>query len=430
MKSHFPLVTLSALVGASALLGCRKPAPEQSWHEPNYLFAEVMQISQDEEMDKPLEESRALLLDWFGTIDNPKIPDVLKEGDFEDLFSEANLKLAAGEPGKTGLYVKRQCASCHGPTGQGRGPVAASQDPYPRDFRMGVFKFKSTPKSQKPTKEDIARVLRKGLSGTQMPVFTDLSDTEINALVDYVVFLSVRGEFERKLLQSAAMENPGEPLYEKSLIGSSNAESKKKLEDQLSNAGDALTSIAERWTNAPDSVEEFPPPEFPLVGTATEEQKDALAASIARGKELFAKESAACSKCHGVNADGVSTQLPDYDDWTKEWTTKINLSPTGSDVLLPLMARGGMKPLPLKPRNIVEGHLRGGRDPIDIYRRIRYGIAGTPMPAANIVQSREEPGLVEDDLWDLVNYVMSIAQVPPPPKPVSSDSTNTVATSP
>jgi hypothetical protein len=79
-----------------------------------------------------------------------------------------------------------------------------------------------------------------------------------------------------------------------------------------------------------------------------------------------------------------------------------------------------MKPQPIKPRNIVEGHLRGGRDPIDIYRRLRYGIAGSPMPAANIVATRDEPGLVEEDLWHLVNYVLSIAQVPPPPVPVST----------
>jgi hypothetical protein len=80
-----------------------------------------------------------------------------------------------------------------------------------------------------------------------------------------------------------------------------------------------------------------------------------------------------------------------------------------------------MKPQIIKPRNIVEGHLRGGRDPMDIYRRIRYGIPGGPMPAAAIVQSREEQGLLEEDLWHLVNYVLSIAQVPPPPVSAQPD---------
>jgi hypothetical protein len=40
------------------------------------------------------------------------------------------------------------------------------------------------------------------------------------------------------------------------------------------------------------------------------------------------------------------------------------------------------------------------------------------MPAASIAQSSDEPGLKEEDLWHLVNYVLSIAQVPP--KPVQS----------
>ena len=179
-----------------------------------------------------------------------------------------------------------------------------------------------------------------------------------------------------------------------------------------------MTQIADRWVGAEDAKDDFPLPDFPLVGSQTDENKDQLLASIAKGKELFSQESAACSKCHGVQADGKGGQLPDYDDWTKEWTTKIGLQPTDTDALIPLMARGGMKPQTLKPRNIVEGHLRGGRNPIDIYRRIRYGIAGSPMPAASIAQSSDEPGLQEDDLWHLVNYVLSIAQVPP--KPVSS----------
>jgi mono/diheme cytochrome c family protein len=402
-------LTLLGLIGCAA--GCREPNPLASMHEPNYLFAHSMEISQETEMAQPLSDTKALLAEWFGTVDAPMLPAALKEGDYSDLISEENLQLAAGSAGKPGLYVVQQCASCHGLSGQGRGPVAASQDPYPRDFRAGIFKFKSTSRGAKPLKEDLARVLREGLSGSQMPIFDKLSDQEIGALVDYVVFLSIRGEFERKLLQTAAIDAPGERLYDVS--GDA-----KVREEQQSAAAELLTQIADRWVGAEDAKDDFPLPDFPLVGSQTDENKDQLLASIAKGKELFAQESAACSKCHGVQADGKGGQLPDYDDWTKEWTTKIGLQPTDTDALIPLMARGGMKPQTLKPRNIVEGHLRGGRNPIDIYRRIRYGIAGSPMPAASIAQSSDEPGLQEDDLWHLVNYVLSIAQVPP--KPVSS----------
>lgn len=407
--SRFAGAILLGLAGLAA--GCREPNPLATMHEPNYLFAHSMEISQETEMVKPLSDTKDLLLEWFGTTEAPKIPPALKEGDYEELLSEANLQLAAGSSEKPGLYVLQQCASCHGLSGQGRGPVAASQDPYPRDFRAGIFKFKSTPRGAKPLKEDLARTLKEGLSGTQMPVFDKLSDKEIEALVDYVIFLSIRGEFERKLLQTAAIDSPGERLYDAK-------GDDKTREEQQSTAAELLTQIADRWVRAEDSKEDFELPSFPLVGSETEDNKAELLASIAKGKELFAQEAAACSKCHGVQADGKGGQLPDYDDWTKEWTTKIGLQPTETESLLPLMARGGMKPQTLKPRNIVEGHLRGGRNPVDIYRRIRYGIAGSPMPAASIAQSNDEPGLKEEDLWHLVNYVLSIAQVPP--KPVTS----------
>ncbi|MBU6386235.1 MAG: c-type cytochrome [Planctomycetes bacterium] len=387
--------------------GCREQSPVANQFEPNFLFAKATEIglSKDEgELDPSLQDSRGLIAEWFGTLENPKIPEVLKDGDYADLISESNLKLAVGTSDAPGIYVQ-QCVSCHGLSGQGRGNVAASQDPYPRDFRMGVFKFKSSPRSARPLKEDIEKTLRVGLSGSQMPIFNKLSDQEIKALVDYVVFLSIRGEFERRLIQLSATELEGERLYDPQA-------GKSALEGQLSNASDALTQIADRWVQSIDAVEEFPRPDFPIVGSETQENRAELLASIEKGKALFASEVASCAKCHGADADGKGNQLPDYDDWTKDWTSKVGLLPTDLDALLPLMARGGMKPQPLKPRNILEGHFRGGRTPEDLYRRIRYGIPGSPMPAAAVVQSREEPGLLEEDIWHLVNYVLSIASVP------------------
>ena len=55
----------------------------------------------------------------------------------------------------------------------------------------------------------------------------------------------------------------------------------------------------------------------------------------------------------------------------------------------------------LPPRDLHRGIYRGGRRPIDIYRRIVVGIKGTPMPGtANKLQPEQ--------VWDLVNYVLSI----------------------
>ena len=313
---------------------------------------------------------------------------------------------------------RQLCASCHGESGQGRGPVAASQNPYPREFRHGVFKYKSTARKYKPVKADIARALRKGMSGSQMPLFNKLPDEKIDAIVDYVVFLSIRGEFERKLLFAAAydLDLEKDRIYNVALKNSPEAEPKTVLQSELETATDILTGIVDAWVEAVDGVEEFEKPEFPMFGSETADNRAELLESVAKGRKLFLSEEAACAKCHGESARGNGKQLPDYDDWTKDWTSKIDLDPKRLDDLLPLMARGGMKPQPLVPRNIVEGKFRGGREPLDLYRRIRYGIVGAPMPAAAIIKSSDDKGIREEDIWHLVNYVLSIVEpevVPP-----------------
>lgn len=429
MKTSLFTSSVSACGVLVAILACSGCKPENGppvLHEPNYLYTHAIGTAEDTDLEKPLADTQDLLVEWFGTLDEPTLPPLLQEGDYKDLLSLELIKKAAGpavatvEPGETGLY-RQLCSSCHGDTGQGRGPVAASQNPYPREFRHGVFKYKSTPRRYKPLKEDIAKSLRRGLAGSQMPLFDKLPDDKINALVDYVIFLSIRGEFERKLIYNAAYELDLEKdrVYSASLKLMPDETSKKTLESQVDSATEILTEIADLWVETPDSLEEFDLPDFPVFGSETDENRDQLAASIEKGKALFASEISACSKCHGANAMGEGTQQPDYDDWTKDWTTKIGINPTNVEELMPFMARGGMKPQALKPRNIVEGKLRGGREPMEIYRRIRYGIVGSPMPAASVVSSPDQTGLQEEDVWHLVNYVLSIARPSEAAQPVS-----------
>ena len=387
------------------------------------MYSHALEIKEDIKLDQPLSDSQELLTEWFGTLDEPKLPPLFAEDDYKALLSLSKIEKAAGppantvEPGEKGLY-RQLCASCHGESGQGRGPVAASQNPYPREFRHGIFKYKSTARKNKPIKADIARALRKGMSGSQMPLFNKLPDEKIDALVDYVVFLSIRGEFERKLLFAAAydLDLEKDRIYNVALKNSPEPEPKKVLQSELETATEILTEIADAWVEAVDGVEEFEKPEFPLFGSETADNRPELLDSIAKGRKLYLSEEAACAKCHGESARGDGKQLPDYDDWTKDWTSKIDLDPKKLDDLLPLMARGGMKPQPLVPRNIVEGKFRGGREPMDLYRRIRYGIVGAPMPAAAIIKSSDDKGIHEEDIWHLVNYVLSIVEpevVPP-----------------
>ena len=89
------------------------------------------------------QQAIANILDaMFGTPDEPfALP--------ETGLDLRKLKMAAGPVwsdragGKHGLY-RRHCAHCHGITGDGHGPTAPILNPYPRDYRPGMFKFKST----------------------------------------------------------------------------------------------------------------------------------------------------------------------------------------------------------------------------------------------------------------------------------------------
>ena len=48
---------------------------------------------------------------------------------------------AAGDAAKGKILFETNCASCHGTSGKGDGPVGAALDPKPRDFTVGDFKF-------------------------------------------------------------------------------------------------------------------------------------------------------------------------------------------------------------------------------------------------------------------------------------------------
>lgn len=420
-------VAFASLLGAVSLqVGCDRSEKRIPLMEPNVLYLHTLEISEEYDLTQAGKDTERLLTEWFGTLDDPKVPALL-EKDYADLLSLEKLKIAAGppatgaEPGAIGLY-RQLCASCHGETGQGRGPVAASQNPYPREFRHGLYKFKSTTRSGKPLKSDLKRLLVQGLADSQMPKFGQLNDEQLDALVDYVVFLSIRGELERKMYFGAAfdMDDPETGrLVDFSLKDASNEDQKKEFSEQIEWVEEMLTDVADSWVEAEDDVEEFEEPEFPLFGQETEENREELLASIEKGKALYTGDIAACAKCHGPTGLGDGPQAPDYDDWTKDWTTKIGLSPTDIDSLLPLMARGGLKPQPLKARNLVSGAFRGGSEPIDLYRRIRYGIPGATMPAAAVAHGNSD-GLTNDDIWHLVNYVMSIVVKPAPEEPAAN----------
>jgi mono/diheme cytochrome c family protein len=90
------------------------------------------------------------------------------------------------------MVYHRFCAPCHGRSGNGRGEMGISVIPLPRDFRSGIFKFRSTPSGYLPTNEDLYRTIRLGLSGTAMPSFEKMPDRDVRAVAEYIKTFSPR----------------------------------------------------------------------------------------------------------------------------------------------------------------------------------------------------------------------------------------------
>lgn len=325
------------------------------------------------------EQARAIhqtLATLFGTPDEPRVPEGV---DLRlDLLQQAAGPVRGDEHGHPlGLY-RQLCVTCHGVSGDGAGPAAATLDPYPRDFRNGTFKYTSTMAGARPTDEDLRRVLLRGVPGTSMPSQIKLTGARIDALVEYVKYLSIRGQTELYLLQLVVDEDAFLPLA---------------MDEVLE---DGVLPAAGLWAKAQSMIVRPPPP--PPVDTP---QK--LAASIAKGRELYARKESQCTKCHGPDGRGDGEERELYDDWNKR---KKGIDAQQTAALAHLFR------LPierLRARDFREGVFHGGANPPDLYLRIHVGIKGTPMPPAGPAPGA--PGvLTPDEIWHIVNYVLSLSQ--------------------
>lgn len=415
----------AVFAGCAALCGCK--AERSIEFEPNMVFAKSIEIQSGYPMQTALSQTQVALKRLFGTPTDPQLPELLKSSDYADLISLDRVKAAGHVESKVGLYEKH-CATCHGVVGNGRGTTAALLDPYPRDYRAGKFKFKSTPRGSKPLREDLEYVISHGIDSTSMKAIPELKPDDVKVLVDYVIYLSIRGELERNLLRQAEEIDfeAGDSLFDVALESASETEKKEKFKEQLTNLEDTLTEICESWLEAGDRIKDVPevPEGIPVPATRAEvlaakqsPEDSPLKKSIERGYEVFRTEAAACGKCHGKEGYGDGTNI-DYDDWTKEWTMRIGIEPTDEQAQIPLVARGALPPRRILARDFRIGLFRGGSEPERIYRRIAEGIDGTPMPAAAIPT---------EDIWHLVNFVRSFDS-PPEQEPEQEPKATAAAT--
>ncbi|MCH8210887.1 MAG: cytochrome c [Planctomycetes bacterium] len=95
-------------------------------------------------------------------------------------------------------------------------------------------------------------------------------------------------------------------------------------------------------------------------------------ANLASGKVLFMES---CAACHGPSGKG-----------------------DGLDTPLDELGR------PIKVRDLTTDAIQGGSDVFELYKRIRCGIPGTPMPA--------QPAMTNEQIWQLIFYTRSLMGQP------------------
>ncbi len=372
-----------------------------------------------------------LLTELFGTPNEPRLPKQLAGLLDLEKLRQASGEVASDEPGQTrGLY-QRHCVVCHGLSGDGSGPTALYQAPYPRDFRPGVFKYKSTYRDAPPTDADLRATLLRGAAGTAMPSFALLPQEEIAVLVDYVKFLAIRGELEEALARHV-----GEGIAQAGLT-------RELVLEQL------LPPIVRRWQESPNAVVPLPEPGLP-------DSEAELAEWAIEGWKLFHDTVRAnCVKCHGEQGRGGVAPGPytyEYDDWNRRSLSFIEATdrlaaatetlrqqladsePERTEFLVQeleanqreLDDRRQVQQMLLPPRadlarRLVPGALRGGGEPADLFRRIHQGIAGTPMPAVRSGDPAGEGVLSDAEIGRLVAYVSSLTAKPSTGEPKADE---------
>ncbi len=439
MTSRFRLVLIVGLLSLT-LAGCGdafNAGPIE--YRDSELFTTKVKGSADLVGKPNLQATvRKALADLFGpTPQNIKVPEGsglieggrllanreevdgrIKPLSYQSALKGSNVPVAGGYA----LY-RKYCLHCHGVQGAGDGPTAEFLYPIPRDYRRGVFKFTSTaPSNPKPTRADLRKTLVHGLHGTSMPAFEALMDPAgIEQVIDYVIFLSMRGETERNLIAEAALASKDDPA-------------------ELS--ADTIKEIVANVVNNWKSVEG-------IVVNPKARRVESSKESILRGRNIFlgintTGNKVACTDCHGAQGIGNGTSFVEkklfdkvvfgrktiekaievrYHELEDEHASAsipageghghsgLGMLPEKFDDYksreLTNWEKGSMDDWgnPLRPANLNLGVYKGGRRPIDLYWRIAKGINGAKMPAhANL--------LPDDQIWDVVNFILALPYEP------------------
>lgn len=374
-----PSFLLSALLlGLLALPGCNDTAyPEdlsyryedyQSWDDTKQQMRYVtIRSSKQDQITEALEP-------YFGTPRYPRVYTAVQgQGDKLKgvMTDEAKALLVGGKEDKKALRLdkdtlergsklyRQQCLHCHGLMGSGEGVTGQFLNPKPRDFRQGAFKFVSTSEKDSsgkylttsptaPSRADLLKTLRNGIPTASMPAFNLLPDEDLEALVSYVIHLSLRGQAELALTDEESTKK---------------GFARETIEEKIQGA-------VRKWHDRSRSDYVPPQPSKPWEQLHADNQR------TGRGRAVFLG-AGGCVQCHGKDAQASFYEVRDNITRRDQWG---NLN---------------------APRNLALGQFRGGSRPIDIFYRIKLGIKASGMPPA-------AETVTDEDIWYLVDYVLSL----------------------
>jgi cytochrome c oxidase cbb3-type subunit 2 len=193
---------------------------------------------------------------------------------------------------------ERRCLGCHGVKGDGNGAATAfMQKDRPRNFTLGVFKFRLTPSGSLPDDGDLLRTITRGVRGTAMPAWHELPQKDSLAVIQYI-----------KYELAADRSDPKKPyLY-----------------------------FVEEPAKAPIFIGQPPKPSTELVS---------------RGKEVW--QSAKCWECHGQEGKGDGEKAAGLKDDLKHPIPPANLTtgqfksgPTVTDIFRTMSTGLSGTPMP------------------------------------------------------------------------------------
>ena len=145
------------------------------------------------------------------------------------------------------------CVFCHGEDGNGGGNATEYLYPWPRDFRKGIFKFRTTPTGTLPRDEDLYRTIVEGVPGTSMPAWKDaLTPEDTWALINHIKNFAPRFKKEaqgEKIVPKTHPESSAELIaHGKKVYGEMKCN--RCHGDSLKGDGELADSLMDAWKHA------------------------------------------------------------------------------------------------------------------------------------------------------------------------------------